>query len=101
MFINQASRLCLALLIIIMTEGFVIVQESILSNTLFILFCSNQLSTTDNRSKHLHYSKHVNHTVFCLRNGSENLLLGKLDNVLEVNDAGVVKVNIYQDYNNL
>lgn len=54
-------------------------------------------SPTENTRPQIIYSKNVSFTVFYLRKGSENLLLGKLNEVLEVNDDGVVEVIIYKD----
>ncbi|XP_060770881.1 semaphorin-7A [Neoarius graeffei] len=45
----------------------------------------------ENTRPQIIYSKNVSFTVFYLRKGSENLLLGKLNEVLEVNDDGVVE----------
>ncbi|XP_060743168.1 semaphorin-7A [Tachysurus vachellii] len=77
------------------TEMKLVYQALLCSSCFLSVFCWMSIPRLtlreDNQSNHLHYSKHVNHTVFCLRNGSESLLLGKLNDVLEVNDVGVVK----------
>lgn len=73
-----------------------LVCKSLLFGSCFLsVFCSwaiPRLTLRQDDLRHqLIYNKNVSHTVFCLRNGSENLLLGKLSSVLEVNDDGVVE----------
>ncbi|XP_026775591.3 semaphorin-7A [Pangasianodon hypophthalmus] len=70
--------------------------KSLLFGSCFLsVFCSwaipRLMLRQDNSSQPLIYSKNVSHTVFCLQHGSENLLLGQLNSVLELNDGGVVE----------